>query len=55
MNYDIGNALKWNSTRLEYQNIQLQEKTAPCEVPAKPWEVAGSDMFMINKKTCCAL
>ena len=27
-----------------------EEKTMPYDVPSKPWEVVGTDIFMINKK-----
>ena len=39
---------------LEYQNMQLQEKTTPYEVPAKLWEVVGTDIFIIiNENLFC--
>ena len=30
--------------------MQLQEKTTPLKVPAKPWEVVGLDIFIINNE-----
>ena len=48
MDADIENAVKYCSTCLEYQNMQLQEK--PYEVPSKPWEVVGAAIFIINNE-----
>ena len=31
--------------------MQLQEKTIPHRILAKPWEVVGSDIFMVNNET----
>ena len=54
MNADIENAVKQCSSCLQYQNIQLQEKTTPYEVPANPWEMVGTDIFMItNENLLC--
>ena len=54
MNFDIAYTVKQCSTCLGDQNIQLQEKTTPYEVPAKLWEVVGTDIFMIYSKICCS-
>ena len=45
INAEIENTL----TCLEYWNMS-QEKTTPCKVPDKPWEVVGTDVFMIHNK-----
>ena len=50
MNADIENIFKDCSTCLKYQNTQLEEKTTPYEVPAKPWEIVGADSFIINNE-----
>ena len=55
MNADIENAVKQCFTCLEYQNMQLEVRTTPYEVPAKAWEVVGTGIFMMNNKNCCAL
>ena len=38
------------NTSPEDQDVQLQEKTTYCEVLAKPWEVVGTDIYMINNE-----
>ena len=54
MNADIENAIKQCFTCLEYQNMQPQEKTPFYDVPAKPWEVVGTNIFMItNENLLC--
>ena len=45
MNADLENVL--NNVPLMFQ---LQEKTTPCKVQAKLWEVFQADIFMINNE-----
>ena len=33
--------------------MQTHEKTTPHEVPAKPWEDVGTDIFMVNENMLC--
>ena len=49
MNANIENAVE-ALFGLEYRNMQPQEKAALCEVPAKPWEVVGTGIFMVNNE-----
>ena len=49
MNADIENTIKQCSSCLEYQNMQLQEKTIPNKVLAKLWKLVGN-IFMINNE-----
>ena len=39
------NTIKQFATCLECQQVQLQEKTIPCEVPCRSWELFGADIF----------
>ena len=50
VNNDIENAIKHCSTCLEYQNIQLHERTTPYEVLVKPWQVVGTDGAQSTKE-----
>ena len=50
MNADIESVVEHCSTCLEDQNTLPQKNTTPCVVPAKLWEVDGTDIFMINNK-----
>ena len=54
MSADIENAVKEYFTCLEHHNTQPREKTTPYKVPAKPWKMVGTDVFMINtEKLSC--
>ena len=50
MNADTENAIKHCSACLYYQKMQPKEKTIPLKVLVKPWEVVGTDIFMVNNK-----
>ena len=39
------------STYLECKNMQLQEKTIPHDTLAKPWELVGADISVVNNET----
>ena len=51
MNTEIENTIKHFSACLEYQNMQLQEKTRLHEILAKLWEVFDTHIFMVNNQT----
>ena len=48
MNEDIKNIMKQYATYLDYQQTQPHEKTIPCDILCKSWEVVGADIFSIN-------
>ena len=37
-------------TCLDFQQTQLKEKVIHHDIPGKPWEVMGADMFTLNNK-----
>ena len=45
MNADIKNTVKQCATCMEYQQTQQHEKSLPCEMSYKLWEVVCADMF----------
>ena len=47
MNADTEFTIKLCATSLEYQ----QERALHYEIPCRPWEVVGVDVFLINKKS----
>ena len=51
--YECGyqNTIKQCATFLEYQQSQAHKKTIPYDIPCKPWEVVGADIFSINNNT----
>ena len=51
MNIDIENTIEHCPTCLEYQKMQLQEKTIPHMVLTKLWDMVGADIFMVNNET----
>ena len=48
---DIENTVKQCGTCLEYQETQPHEKTILYELPHKPSEVVGADIFSVNNNT----
>ena len=48
MNVDIKNTMKQCATCQDYQQTQLHEKTVLYDIPCKPWEVVGTNIFSIN-------
>ena len=52
---DIEKHLKSCSTCLHFQQTQSREKRIHHDIPGKPWEVIGADMFILNNKTTFAL
>ena len=48
MNLDIENHIKNCSACLDFQQMQLKEKISHHEIPDKPWEVVGADMFTLH-------
>ena len=49
-NTGIVQTVKWHSTHLEYLCTQPYATTLHNEIPYKPWEVAGANIFMVNNK-----
>ena len=49
MNVDIKNYIQF-STCLDFQQTQPKEKLIHHNIPGKPWEVIGVDMFTLNSK-----
>ena len=43
--------VKQYTAYLAYQQTQPQEKALHYEIPCRPWEVVGADVFMTNCKT----
>ena len=50
MNADMENHIKDCSTCLNFQQMQLKEKLICHNIPGKPWEVLGADMFTLNNE-----
>ena len=50
MNADIKETVKQCVTCLEYQCKQPQERALQYDIPYKPWEVVGANIFMVNDK-----
>ena len=55
MNADFENHTKNCSTRLDFQQTQLNEKFILHDIPGKLWEVIGTKMFTLNNKSYFAL
>ena len=51
INTDIDNTIKNCPTCLEFQATQPKDKLIPHDIPDKPGETVGSDIFMLNSKT----
>ena len=54
MSTDIENTVKDCTMCVDYQEIQIHEKTLPHQLLTKSWEIAGVDIFLIMNH-CCAL
>ena len=50
INNDIENYVKNYSTCLEFQQMQPREKNIHFDIPMRPWNVIGADMFQFNNK-----
>ena len=50
INNDIENYVKKCSMCLEFQQIQPKEKTIHHDIPLRPWDVLGVDIFQLNNK-----
>ena len=48
INADIEKYIKQFATCLEFQQMQPKEKIIHHDVPLRPWEVVGADMFHFN-------
>ena len=50
INNDIESLVKNCSTCLEFQQTQPKEKTIHHDIPIRPWDVIGADVFQLNNK-----
>ena len=50
INTDIKNHIKNCTTCLEFQQMQPKEKILHHDIPLRPWEVLGMDIFHFNNK-----
>ena len=50
INNDIENHVKNCSTCLEFQQKQPKEKTIHYDIPVRPWDEIGGDMFQLSNK-----
>ena len=50
INNDTENYIKNCSTCLEFQQTQPKENTIHHDIPMRPWNVIGADMFQFNTK-----
>ena len=50
MNLDIENLINFFSTCLDFQQTKLNEKLIHHEIPGKPWEVVGVNMFSLHNR-----
>ena len=50
INTDIDKHIKRCNTCLEFQQMQPKEKMIHHDIPLRPWEVLGADIFHFNNK-----
>ena len=50
INTDIEKHMKNCTMCLEFQQMQPMEKIIHCDIPFRPWEVLGADVFHFNNK-----
>ena len=50
VNNDIKNYIKNCNTCLEFQQTQPKERIIQHDIPIRPWDVIGVDMFQLNNK-----
>ena len=50
INTDIEKHIKNCNTCLEFQQMQPKEKIIHHDIPLRPWEVLGADVFYLNNK-----
>ena len=50
INNDLENHVENCSTCLEFQQMQPKEKTIHHDIPVRPWDVIGVDVFQLNNK-----
>ena len=50
INNDIENHVKNCNTCLEFQQMQPKEKIIQHDIPLRPWDVLGADIFQLNNK-----
>ena len=49
INNDIVNNVKHHRTCLDFWQTQPKEKTIHHDIPLRPWDVLGMDVFQLNK------
>ena len=52
INADIENYIKHCGMCLEFQQMQSKEKIIHHDIPLRPWEIVGADIFHFNNKNC---
>ena len=52
INADIKKYIKQCATCLEFQQMQPKEKISHDDIPLRPWEVVGADIFHFNNVNC---
>ena len=50
INNDIENYIKNCTMHLTFQQVRPKEKIIHHDIPVRPWDVVGTDMFHINNK-----
>ena len=50
INTDIGKLYKNCNMCLEFQSTQPKERIIHHDIPVRPWDVIGTDMFQLNNK-----
>ena len=50
VNDDIENFIKSCSTCLTFQQTQSKDKMIHHDIPVRPWDIIGTDMFTLNNK-----
>ena len=55
INNDIENHVENCSTCLEFQQTQPKKKTIHHDIPMRPWDVIGADVFQLNNKNCICI
>ena len=55
INADIDNFIKNCATCLHFQQTQPKEKIIHHDIPLRPWEVVGANIFHFNNKTIYVL
>ena len=55
INANIVGYIKHCSTCLKFQQMETKEKITHHDIPLRPWEVVGADIFYLKINTICVL